>query len=266
MDRPNRRESSDAPSNEVVVADLKCISCDYNLKTLDVGERCPECGESVERSLVFLPHPKMTAGAVKLTAWSLIVQIFDVTCAPFSLVGHVVMATIAAHRLNSRCDLNHIWGLGARIRWWRITLIAEIVAGAFATIGAIVLPRSPLWDIYFWICLPVALVAYLASNVMSLLVCRRLADHVNQTKLTKDFRTILWLLAAAWCGIAVFILVDLTVPSSEIELFFGLPVILVGLTVTVWRIVCTFKLSSPLVHAPSQRSDVAALPEDPNPA
>ena len=36
---------------ERVAADVRCVACKYNLRTLPVRQRCPECGQQVVRSL-----------------------------------------------------------------------------------------------------------------------------------------------------------------------------------------------------------------------
>src|SRR5688500_47629 len=59
-----------------ILADVPCVDCGYNLRTMPMGGRCPECGRDV-RSSAFAPGARM-AGARWLEAvrdgatWTLI--------------------------------------------------------------------------------------------------------------------------------------------------------------------------------------------------
>lgn len=38
-----------------VLRDLYCVTCRYNLRTLSICGRCPECGTSVQETIISLP-------------------------------------------------------------------------------------------------------------------------------------------------------------------------------------------------------------------
>ena len=116
----------------VITRDLSCVVCGYNLRTLEIAGRCPECGGAVEQSLLVLPEPALTAWAIKLAAWAIIVGLAQVCAKPIGLIASFMML-LAAHRLYYRCDLAHMAALGSRIRWlWRTTVFS--LFGAFVVL------------------------------------------------------------------------------------------------------------------------------------
>lgn len=137
------------PAGAVVSRDLKCVGCAYNLRTLPVDSRCPECGLNVERSLLVLPQRDRTAAAIRLAAWGLLLSVLLGCLGPLSLVGFVLMLA-AAYRLHYRCELPHMTDLGRRVRWWWMTLVVGTIGGTLLAIvrtglvGAALAAGSPL--------------------------------------------------------------------------------------------------------------------------
>lgn len=44
-------------NNGVVISDLVCLKCGYNLRTQGVYNNCPECGEKVSTSIMYYQEP-----------------------------------------------------------------------------------------------------------------------------------------------------------------------------------------------------------------
>lgn len=124
------------PAGAVVSRDLKCVGCGYNLRTLPVDSRCPECGLNIERSLLVLPQRDRTAAAIRLAAWGLLLSLLLGCLGPLSLIGFVLML-VAAYRLHYRCELPHMTDLGRRVRWWWMTLVVGTIGGTLFAIARI---------------------------------------------------------------------------------------------------------------------------------
>ena len=110
------------PPQAVISRDLRCVGCEYNLRTMQVGGRCSECGLAVERSLLVLPRPRETAKAIKLAAYALVVGFVGVFVPLFKMLA-LAMLLFAAHRLQHRCALSHMSELGPKVRWFWITIV-----------------------------------------------------------------------------------------------------------------------------------------------
>ena len=50
------------PESETIATDLACIKCGYNLRTMQVHGRCPECGTEVVETMNALSTPSPTLG------------------------------------------------------------------------------------------------------------------------------------------------------------------------------------------------------------
>ncbi len=124
------------PAGAVVSRDLKCVSCGYNLRTLHVDSRCPECGLNVEQSLLVLPQRDRTAAAIRLAAWGLLLSLLLGCVESLSLVGSILML-VAAYRLHYQCELSHMMDLGLRVRWWWMTLLVSTIGGTLLAIAEI---------------------------------------------------------------------------------------------------------------------------------
>ncbi len=116
--------------------DFKCVACGYNLRTLHVDSRCPECGLNVEQSLLVLPQRDRTAAAIRLAAWGLLLSLLLGCVESLSLVGSILML-VAAYRLHYQCELSHMMDLGLRVRWWWMTLLASTIGGTLLAIAQI---------------------------------------------------------------------------------------------------------------------------------
>ena len=115
------------PPQAVISRNLQCVSCGYNLRTMQFAGRCPECGLAVERSLLVLPQPWETAKAIMLSAFALVVGFVGLYVLPFMMVA-LAMLLLAAHRLRYRCKLSHMSELGSKVRWfWTTIFISAIV-------------------------------------------------------------------------------------------------------------------------------------------
>ena len=64
-------ESPITPDSETIATDVTCIKCSYNLRTMQVRGRCPECGTWVIESIDSPPTPSPTLGR-----WLLGITIF----------------------------------------------------------------------------------------------------------------------------------------------------------------------------------------------
>ena len=110
----------------IITRDVWCVGCGYNLRTLEIASRCPECGAPVEQSLLDLPNPGPAAGAIKLAAWSTVVS-FGAVCASPSTGIASLMMLVAVHRLCHRCELARMAALAGRLHWlWRTTCLATV--------------------------------------------------------------------------------------------------------------------------------------------
>ena len=110
------------PPQAVISGDLQCVGCGYNLRTMQVGGRCSECGLAVERSLLVLPQPRETAKAIRLAAFALVVNFVGLYVQPFQMVA-LVMLLFAAHRLRHRGQLSQMSELARKLRWFWITIV-----------------------------------------------------------------------------------------------------------------------------------------------
>lgn len=53
------------PRDAVVIDDVACIGCGYNLRGIRAGGRCPECGNAVGDSLFLLAEPEVVARGLR---------------------------------------------------------------------------------------------------------------------------------------------------------------------------------------------------------
>ena len=122
------------PPQAVILRDLHCVGCGYNLRTMQFAGRCPECGLAVERSLLVLPRPLDTGKAIMLSAFALVVGFVGLYVLPFMMVA-LAMLLLAAHRLRYRCKLSHMSELGSKVRWfWNTIFISALVLVLSVTI------------------------------------------------------------------------------------------------------------------------------------
>lgn len=127
-------------SATVIERDVNCIACGYNLRSRSLDQVCPECGEPVERSVLVLPRPDETAAAIRLAAWALLLGLV-LGCIQLDFVGAIIMM-IAIYKLNYRCALEHLQGMGKYLKWlWITTVVANVgnllsVAAAVFLIGS----------------------------------------------------------------------------------------------------------------------------------
>ncbi len=372
--------ASHYPAGAVVSRDLECVGCGYNLRTLHVDSRCPECGLNVEQSLLVLPQRDRTAAAVRLAAWGLLLSLLLGCLGPLNIVRSILML-VAAYRLHYKCELSHMLDLGQRVRWWWMTLLVSTIGSALLVIiqvaffvtalgsgGSMHVALSPLFmrtpnpriivpsqgtfagsvevttdsqgrmtlrvlddagnaistdtltagqtlsvtdangqtanvrvdqagtvtltpqggtattitpgtttafatasvtagDQILMILGVVLGVVGFAASILYLLTCRSLANRANDTKLVRNFRTLLWLFVV---GMGVMFAGGFAVSSLGLLARAGILVMVLPmlagivclLIVGIWQIVASFRLAITLREAPVHWSEIAAVPEE----
>ena len=136
-----------AVRGDSVAGDLACIGCAYNLRTLDVTGRCPECGLEVAESLGVLPHAQTAARAIRLAAWA---TIFHILLLWFGLLSPLAWCIFLmavhrlryVHRLRHEPTLYNAGKLGRLIRWLWWTAAAGTI-GSVLSVGGLLLVGPP---------------------------------------------------------------------------------------------------------------------------
>jgi hypothetical protein len=125
------------PDTAIVIADLPCATCGYNLRTLRAAGVCPECGQRILDSMSAVPEPGATAGGLQ----SMALSAFGLAAAPlllFNPTTNVTALVIAGLvlivaggnrlvgavrlRLHSRLEHHGAVGLMIRLLFW-LTLV-----------------------------------------------------------------------------------------------------------------------------------------------
>ena len=133
------------PPNALVIDDLACIGCGYNLRGIRVGARCPECGGHVGDSLFLLAKPDVVGHALNGVGKSflasfalLLVFISSATWMPMLATGVLVLGAIwrvfHAAELRYRGAIVRLPVIGTHVEvfWWCIVIDAMVTLGFFA--------------------------------------------------------------------------------------------------------------------------------------
>ena len=120
--------------SEIIHDDVHCIRCDYNLKTLQRTNRCPECGLPIAKSFDESTHFSLLEKTIAICVP--IVGIAPLLCLPFGHIGGTEFTNILS------CSILVNVGLGMvilRLRslriGWRIRrklLLIVVPAAGFA--------------------------------------------------------------------------------------------------------------------------------------
>ena len=123
-------DAADTPSRDVIAADLPCCRCGYNLRTLALDDRCPECGFPAGRSIFTIPERGAGGTAVLVAAWSRLLLVgVSIHWAPY-IVGELILLN-CLHRFWQGCVIDRADPLNRRLRSF---LIATVLAIAVATL------------------------------------------------------------------------------------------------------------------------------------
>lgn len=96
--------SSHDSTGDVITGDLPCASCGYNLRTLAVSGRCPECGEPVATSFTsqgFRFRNPMTPSRVRNGIAVIIVAVLLATVVNLVYMGAIYLVWVVTGRLPS---------------------------------------------------------------------------------------------------------------------------------------------------------------------
>ncbi len=134
------------PDDHVVPAGTVCLQCDYDLRGMPAGGRCPECGLDI--STVYQPRGRFALG----DAWHLPQrdQLLAVAFAAVSVTGTLTAFAGGLYLLLAHADLNKAFGKYGTINVTACGLIAtallcRLVAGALLVrlVGNQLPRRSP---------------------------------------------------------------------------------------------------------------------------
>jgi hypothetical protein len=138
------------PANSMVIGDVGCIHCGYNLRGLRVAGNCPECGSSVRDSLIVLAKPELVTQSLRGFANSyLTLLLLALGCVSGmtgwpALVSTTVIFAGALYRLWSagelrfRAQLQNSNMLHDRSRWlWYAAVVECLVALGWAVSVAV---------------------------------------------------------------------------------------------------------------------------------
>lgn len=98
---PDEGHRAEPYSVEPSYVSVACITCGYNLTGVAIGGVCPECGSSVDASLV---HGEPPSNGMAITSMVLgIISLVGTCCCPAGLVGIVglVFGIVAMNQIGS---------------------------------------------------------------------------------------------------------------------------------------------------------------------
>ncbi len=129
--------------SENIRDDLCCIRCDYNLKTLERSNRCPECGLPIAKSLD--ENTRFSRLEKTITLCALITGIAPLLCLYFIRLSMAWITSLLAYSILLNVGLGFLIlilrsaRIGRRIRL-KLLLIA-VAAGGFSVLNALALVR-----------------------------------------------------------------------------------------------------------------------------
>ena len=120
----------DIAAEPIVSGDLYCVGCSYNLRTLAMSGRCPECGLHVRDALVLFPSARKLANWLLFVAWSvglgLVFALLD-TIVLFLLCQ--LIALVGVWKLRYRDGVRHVPPLRKKVhRVWAAVLCCVVAS------------------------------------------------------------------------------------------------------------------------------------------
>jgi hypothetical protein len=188
-----------------VADDLTCVRCGYNLRGLASDGRCPECGETVERSLRGFPLVSEFTRALRLfhiefllgaASWGLVFtgigMILALPAFPF-VRGWMIFSMLVLARASRRARIDGLSGPANVLEaatWVGAAADAAMLLAVFAALAV----QEGTW-------LFVGVMGYLLAIIVAAWVrtaaygslCARLADRAERTETAGRLRAFLWM-------------------------------------------------------------------------
>jgi hypothetical protein len=143
------------PADALVIDDVACIGCGYNLRGIRATGRCPECGEYVGDSLFLLARPAVVARALRgiaksyLACFALLANCLSGTPAWTLIVAVGIIAFGAFWRIVSTAELKYRGAIarlpviGSRLNLFWIIALVEFIASLMWLIAIIAVAQVP---------------------------------------------------------------------------------------------------------------------------
>jgi hypothetical protein len=173
------------PPEAVVIEDLSCAGCGYNLRGLRAGGSCPECAAAVRQSLAALQAPDAVAAGVRGLARATMGLAAAGLVAGFGLgargvgwlgVGLLLTASacrgMAALELRARGRIGHLAFVARRLRWLCAMALFDLAVTSLGALALYVAPGAPRVAA----ALPAAAAAWVASTLLGLLAAASLGS------------------------------------------------------------------------------------------
>jgi hypothetical protein len=263
-----------------VAVDLPCLgrkrACAYNLRTLPADGRCPECGEPVETSIVWLPDPAGTNAALKLAETGMGLGI--------GYIGLVGGASMWLHAAAARRMLDgavgRLPGMAGPLELYRRASLIEAGLMAAATVMGILQALTAAHGVPSWTSVPMVMcgTCLILSEVAAMVrirnycrVARELSARVAIPGRVRDFSkawpSFVFGVTAAAVGYACLIVAEAFGPSSSGGLlgpFFGPLLVNLGNIVRLAGLFIQFigtkRLMAEVAKARGSREEILRLP------
>jgi hypothetical protein len=137
------------PPDAMVIDDLACVGCGYNLRGIRVRGRCPECGQDIGDSLFVITQPDETGAAFRQVAGSFLFLLalyggcFLLFGAGWLLFGGLILLggagfrLLGARTLRFQCGFGRLPLVGARVRRFWIMCLVDVGFGLLTILGAV---------------------------------------------------------------------------------------------------------------------------------
>jgi hypothetical protein len=200
------------PSRAIVLEDLPCAGCGYNLRTLPARGHCPECGSAVGDSLFVFARPGELASGLRTLATSFLCTAGVLLMSALFACGLWVLPVLTIPRVIAAASLRYSAGienmpiLSRRVRTLWPLALAEVLLAICACVTlvlAIDVNASRLTQQLAMMLILLALLCMMAVMAVSGMLLRTLAQILGSTRIDRLARALIILVAMAPAGAAI---------------------------------------------------------------
>ncbi len=258
-----------------VATDLPCVGCEYDLRTLAPGSRCPECGEPVARSLIptqlCLSDPAWLQGVSNGLMLVLGGLVFSACIGPTAILTQhaaplcvaVSLAMISAGLLMVSRQEPRDGADASHLGYHRPGLRCCAWACALSVPAVLIVYSGPTLDSLI-VLGPFILLALAATPFTTLMYLRDLANRIPDRRLARLLRLVLlyllaWLCLSPAVPISVWSFGLSTLPPT-IGILLTYTAILIASAPCVILLVRTQRTLAGVAHEAALRADTGAAP------